>query len=1407
QSVSIQAGADTDGAGITVFGGGGISVSNNSGSISLDSAGDIDLGGMIAAGGEILLIQNPAGETTGYNIVRNNGSASLSMNSDRRISTGQEIYAAQSIALNAGVAVTNPGSLYSGIGLVVQGNSSLNTGAANSEIRLSSQSGISLLTPSMPSSGTYNIYAPGSGSTVRLELAANSVAGSGLDISGRVLAERQVLISSADTVVNADVSVGPAGALEVTSSVGTLDVIASGQLLVNGSVTSGNDVSLTALSGDVSLASISRVDANGNLEMVASHDLLIDGAIGSVRAPASVSGETAGGRLSVATTTGEINAVSTVALSASQIEFNGVLRTTTPTDAVGDYEVTIEGDTLQLTGAMTIAGSLLVTAAATEMYNFTADLTSSDSRARFVSDGAVNVGRLTLNAAGKWISQSAVIQATAGIAVSAPAAAVTVNTGSALSTSGNNSSVVITAATTEIIGVVYAGARVNTDLTLVWTGTDGDVSITAAQIAIGGLGVCPCGRKVTKGGSVQSTGDILFRAMGEGIDSSFDVNSMSFIRTMPTGSESLPPITETASLAVLSDGNITVFGTLDGSGTGADLLLDAAGGVLLDGALKASDRMTVSSRSATAAIELSQLTLWTNSSGQLLNEDGKAIDRNGYLIDANNQFVDEDGNLLPPGDPPISGGLPVRLSGGTLNADAIQLTATADIRLLGQTGELSVVDNALQSGTRDFTANAAGTITVGGRQQTSQLIDLRGGQLNILPDALVLAENTVHLLGGTAEIEGFVASPGKVVLNATSSLLVTGTVQSGNRINVAAGVSAGWSLSQLTSDNLQRSQLAAGTVSIEHSGVLDAVNEIRVVSGGDFDLSADAVVTPNLSSITEPVIVQRQRTIDVVTGTRQVAAGTQTVDVISYVPTEVTEATGSTTVRVGTAYHTMDATLTQDGYYNGDTLREYFVQNVDYENESIAWTSYERLPLGLVRRTNQTPAPQNAVPAPEITATFAQLTDDQKSVVLAELGYLRLYRFSYTNARRHQTVNGNTTIIPWTPRWANDPLYTHNFAFPGLTDKYIILPEGAVQDFFQVVSQGYQALPVETVGQYRDRADVDYYQDRSRLTERENFNDYDQQTARWYVTAVPADPVIIDGEQQTVRNGRRQYEIFDGRVISGSGDQDRSLQHVYEPIWYESAPSDGNLDSSPLVGVDSYGERVMTPQGYLPDTAYVDSKIHVNTRPQIWVGRERLVNFSRFLKEEIVESTGGWWIPPASYGWTPGPSRLPSGDPGYNPATQVEWRGLPLHDYLGYQYSGRIDEMHRGQSSSVFCFGGCATWNIWGAATYLYHVFRKFYEDYYDYQLAWTGNWHTITDYRDQYFFEWKTQTEDVFGTVPNYATITKNVPVISQELQTIWSTENIVEQVTVFFTERIENTISGLPTAAFANESIRAGS
>ncbi|HND55820.1 MAG TPA: hypothetical protein PLV92_25565, partial [Pirellulaceae bacterium] len=431
----------------------------------------------------------------------------------------------------------------------------------------------------------------------------------------------------------------------------------------------------------------------------------------------------------------------------------------------------------------------------------------------------------------------------------------------------------------------------------------------------------------------------------------------------------------------------------------------------------------------------------------------------------------------------------------------------------------------------------------------------------------------------------------------------------------------------------------------------------------------------------------------VVVGTRIVEDGTVTEDEVHYVPTTVTEQTGTTLVKIGTAYHTLDIKLAQDGYFNGHTIREYFVQNVDYQNEEIPWTSYSRQPDGKVVFTGQTPAPENPVPAPDILATFAQLTDDQQNVVLAHLGYMKLYNFSYTNGQTYQTINGNTTVLAWTPEWANDDLFIHYFNYPGIEDKYIRLPEGAIPQFLRVVSQGSRTLPDETVGRYRDHADVLYSQDRSTIEANDNNQDFDSQSARFYVTAVAAPAVVVDGEEQTVRGGSRQFEIFDGRVIGGVGG-DRSVSYVSEPIWYEGELPDAALDVSPNIGFDPLGKRVMSQDGYLADSASLAGAQLVGLDEERFVGITRVVNYSVLqLGPVAVEQTGGWWIPPDSYDWRAGNSRLPATDPGLNVNQDLINRGFNLaHDIQRYAFNSRLAEYERGEQSSSFCFGGCATY-------------------------------------------------------------------------------------------------------------------
>jgi hypothetical protein len=223
-----------------------------------------------------------------------------------------------------------------------------------------------------------------------------------------------------------------------------------------------------------------------------------------------------------------------------------------------------------------------------------------------------------------------------------------------------------------------------------------------------------------------------------------------------------------------------------------------------------------------------------------------------------------------------------------------------------------------------------------------------------------------------------------------------------------------------------------------------------------------AHVSPNLTSISEPILVQRERVVDVVVGTREVSAGTQLVSQVNYVPTQVTEQSGTQTVRIGTVFRTMDVTLSQIGYYNGTQQRNYFVEKVDYQNVPrswntaavVPWADYHVFPDGTVK--NIVTSPQSGgqpIPVPEAELTFAQLTDDQRAVVFDFLGYKRLFGFSFTNARAHQTINGNSSVVPWIPEWAGNVTRTVILQVDGMRDKYIQLPISAEDDFLRLVSQ------------------------------------------------------------------------------------------------------------------------------------------------------------------------------------------------------------------------------------------------------------------------------------------------------------------------------------------------------------------
>ena len=82
-----------------------------------------------------------------------------------------------------------------------------------------------------------------------------------------------------------------------------------------------------------------------------------------------------------------------------------------------------------------------------------------------------------------------------------------------------------------------------------------------------------------------------------------------------------------------------------------------------------------------------------------------------------------------------------------------------------------------------------------------------------------------------------------------------------------------------------------------------------------------------------------------------------------------------------------------------------------------------------------------------------------------------------------------------------------------------------------------------------------------------------------------------------------------------------------------------------------------------------------------------------------------------------------------------------------------MQEYERVRPSGSCGFLGLGTNMVFDAAAiYYYNVYFKYYEDYHDYDYYWTGQWHDVSDRRNQFSFSWTTQSEDVYGTVPTFA-------------------------------------------------------
>ncbi|HBC59947.1 MAG TPA: hypothetical protein DC058_01870, partial [Planctomycetaceae bacterium] len=720
----------------------------------------------------------------------------------------------------------------------------------------------------------YGLYAPGPGSTITLLVPQNAAASSGIYIGNRVLAHQGFSVNAAsNTWTAAMFELDVAGSIEVStqsislsgadsmllkgsliSQQGNVTVESKDSLEVRNVVSAGGNILLRATAGDLTLTATSRADAAGTITLDALGTVRLDGPIGFNNAPQALL-VTAQTSILASQSTSSVRSAAEVSLTAPVVQFDGLLTTTGRTAATNDYEVRLTAtDELRLTGQFTTAGSVLLdTPSDPLIYNFTGIQTGSGSRWKIVSAGNVSLGRITQNGAAAT-AQGVRLQAVAELLVQTTSGSVTVPTGSQLAVSDDSGRLRLVGTDVQVVGTLLGGASFNGTGQVIWTGRSASVELTGSSLTVGGLGPDTTGTLVTRGALLQATGKLVLNSTGTNSD--IEVNALSSLGTMPTAAAALAVASPTPAIELTSATGVRVYGVIDAGGTGADLVTSAGGKVLIDGLLRATDQLSLSTTSTAAdSLTLSQLFLKSNSQGQLLDSSDRLIDVNSFLINSDGKWVDANGDPLPDDAQPVRGGAPVRLSGGTLNAGGtVQLTSSGGMNLAGQIGELSVVANQLHSGTAVIQIRAAGQSTVSGRLQASQTADIRStAGLKLTTAGAILATDLAHLLGGTLQLEGYVGSDDLVILSGVQSIGVTGTAQSGAELRVHSGVSAGWTNTQLLTSSPTATQLAGGTVTVRGSGVLDATDAIRIATGASFSLAADAVVSPNLSSIRTPV--------------------------------------------------------------------------------------------------------------------------------------------------------------------------------------------------------------------------------------------------------------------------------------------------------------------------------------------------------------------------------------------------------------------------------------------------------------------------------------------------------------------------------------------------------------------------
>ena len=954
-----------------------------------------------------------------------------------------------------------------------------------------------------------------------------------------------------------------------------------------------------------------------------------------------------------------------------------------------------------------------------------------------------------------------------------------------------------------------------------------------------------------------------------------------------TGSFAINTVAESAITATLQ-GGIRLFGQIQALDDGADVDMSTDGLFYLDGAIRADDRVHLTGGASDVVLgtNTDQLGLWLtpillarDAHGNYLDEEGRAIDADGFLIDTGGNHVDVDGNPLPDGADPLLGAPNQRISGGLVDtgpAGTILLDATADVWLYGMVGKVFTTEDGVPwVNTESVHVSASdGAVAVTNLVNATREITIAARDIGVLEDAVVktraadseivlradeeifierspygttaraLVESSDRVLmrGESIQIDGTVRAVdtgGQVLGYGARQVTVTGSVEAraeSGQIALFAGISMEATRAELETAGFTKADMTGGAINILGTGALEAGDIVDLIAGGDVRISAFSNLADDQIAITDPYLTQDPQTIQVVTGSRQVADGFITVPEVHWTTTTVTEQVGMEDVKAGDRFYTMDVTLTQDGYYNPDAnngtgeIREYFVENVDYYNDNsvpdgpvdssipiINWAAH-----GVVAPTNS-------------DDTFNELNDDQRNAVLATLGYYKLYNLGYVNLTEHGSING----IPYdlaqgeagfvAPDWLDDPIQIRRGTVDGWQDKFIRVPKGLEDDVLRVVSQGEPETWNETVGQYRDRAKVLYTQDKSYLTSEYHNTwrkiDFDNSIARWNV----------DYDS----TGQRQYRLY-----NDAGGADRWGDFGREPDWVYNDEYVGRDDNNRYV-LAPYGYITSmengTPAGYISDTDTIHNQQLEETHYRVHVGYHQTLHAREYeyisTDRTWSEARGAAWNRAAQRGWGGRASYLVciSGSTenqivankaggsgawigGYravNDKNTWAWVNGSSFTYSSW-HSGQPDNYDKKEDYIQINWSGLGKWNDWVSGGSLGYVVEfdpwwerddELYENQHDYYYQWDSTWTDVTDKRLTLNYQWVSQADPIWDQRPKFETYETQLKVVEEKKLTQWRTDLVYGEQTVFTTERVyeENPVL-FGYGEFQADSIRAG-